>query len=176
MKIEVAQLEQGPLQFDERLILDPERLSGDPVASPIEVRLEGEVRPRDGLFSILGRFRATGELSCSRCLEPVSWNADEQFCVEFRRPLDGEPEQEIGLDDDELDVAFLDGDALDLTDLAVEQVLLALPIRVLCREDCAGLCPQCGANRNLPDACSCEPEIDPRWQALAELAKGGPEN
>ena len=54
----------------------------------------------------------------------------------------------------------------------VEFVELAMPVRILCSEDCAGLCPSCGANRNLVEECGCEPEIDPRWSALAALKDG----
>ncbi len=76
---------------------------------------------------------------------------------------------EVELGETEMDVIFLDGDQLDLTDLAAEQVMLSMPMRSLCRSDCAGLCPKCGANRNLDSGCSCEPETDPRWDALRAL-------
>ena len=63
-------------------------------------------------------------------------------------------------------------EVLDLSDMAAEQVLLALPMRVVCAEECAGLCPQCGGNRNLEGACRCEPETDPRWAALRDIVGG----
>ena len=68
-----------------------------------------------------------------------------------------------------LDIVFIEDMSYDLKDLAAEQVLLTLPMRVVCSEDCAGLCPNCGGNRNIDGACSCEPEIDPRWEALRGL-------
>ena len=99
MKIDVSRLEQGPLEFAERMTLEPERLAGDLVASPVEVRLEGEVRPQGGAYSVTGRCRAAGELSCSRCLEPVAWEADERFSVEYRRPEGSGTEPELGLEE-----------------------------------------------------------------------------
>ena len=176
VKIDISSLESGPLRFDERLVVEPERLASEEVPSPIAVRLEGEVRSIGEAVSVLGRCRAEGSLACSRCLEPVPWTVDEEFCVEYRRPGGVLLDPEIGLEEDDLEVSFLEGDELDLLDLATEQVLLALPMRILCNESCAGLCPSCGANRNLADACGCEPEVDPRWQALAGLTGLGPES
>ena len=170
MKIDVTRLEHGPLRFDERLTLESERLESEDVASSIAVRLEGEVRRHGEAYSVLGRCRGEGSLACSRCLEPVPWTVDEQFCVEYRRPDVVDSDVEIGLDEDDLEVSFLEGDEIDLLAIAAEQVVLALPLRIRWTESCAGLCPSCGANRHLPAASDCEPEVDPRWQPLAELS------
>ena len=67
----------------------------------------------------------------------------------------------------------LTGDELDLEPLARDAVLLELPLAPLCREDCAGLCPTCGANRN-HEECGCAPAADPRWAALDALRDGDP--
>lgn len=173
MKVNLSQLEEEPLRFSEELSVDPERLDFESVTAPVAVKLEGEVRPLGDRFTVSGRCRAEGSLACSRCLQPTPWKVEENFAVDYRlsegTPLDAE----LGLDEEDLDVVFIQGDELDLSDLAAEQVLLALPMRHVCDESCAGLCPQCGANRNREEACSCEPEIDPRWNALADLAGTG---
>jgi uncharacterized protein len=57
-----------------------------------------------------------------------------------------------------------------LEDAVREQVLLALPGRMLCQQDCQGLCPQCGANRNRTNCDCVQPAVDSRWKALADLA------
>jgi uncharacterized protein len=68
-----------------------------------------------------------------------------------------------------LEIAILESNNIDVAELVREQILLNLPEQVFCAEDCKGLCPQCGANRNLID-CKCEEkEIDPRWAALKNL-------
>ena len=170
VKIDVSKFGQEPLRFNEEFSVEPDRLDCDQVTTPMRVRLEGEVRPSNGFFTVAGDCRMEGSVACSRCLEPVSWGVDEEFSVDYRAPAATSLDAELGLDQDELDVAFLESDTLDLADLAAEQILLALPMRVVCDESCAGLCPRCGANRNRDGACTCEPEVDPRWQALAGLA------
>ena len=172
MKIDISKIAHEPLRFDESLLVDAERLDSEQVAGPITVHLVGEIRPHESVFSVAGRCSAEGPLSCSRCLEPVPWNVTEDFSVEYRMPASAPLEADAGLEDEDLDVAFLRNEELDLTDLAAEQVLLAMPMRIVCESNCAGLCPRCGANLNNDGECGCEPEIDPRWGALADLAGG----
>jgi uncharacterized protein len=168
VKIELKAIENEPVSFDERIELEPGRLDEGQVAGAVSVHLEGTVRATGGSYRVAGRFSAAGPLACARCLEPVPWQASEEFSVECR-PAGTVGDDELELDERELDVAFLDGDVLDLAEVAVEQVMLALPMKVLCDDGCAGLCPQCGANRNQTGACTCGREVDPRWQALDGL-------
>ena len=176
MKIDIGKLEHEPLRFDEELLVDAERLGPDQVAGQISVHLTGEVRPHEDIFSIAGRCAAKGSLSCSRCLEPVSWSVSEDFSFEYHLPESAPLDPEAGLDEGDLNVSFLQGQELDLTELAAEQVLLAMPMRILCQSSCAGLCPRCGTNLNRVDDCGCKPEVDPRWGALADLAGGARES
>lgn len=176
MKIDISKLENEPLLFDEELLLEADRLSPDQAAGQIMVRLTGEVRPHEDVFSIVGHCAAQGPLSCSRCLEPVSWNLDEDFSFEYHRHESAPLDAEAGLDEGDLDVAFLQGQELDLTELAAEQVVLAMPMRILCQPSCAGLCVRCGTNLNHVESCGCKPEVDPRWGALADLAGGARES
>jgi uncharacterized protein len=167
VQIDLSTIDDAPVDFDEKLTVLPERLDDPAVSAPLDVRLEGVMRPIGPCYRIDGRISAGGTLACSRCLEPVSWQVDDSFAVEYRRAHPDD--EEVELTDDELDVAFLDGDVLDLGEVAAEQLLLALPMRIVCDEQCAGLCPRCGANRNRDGACVCEPEADPRWDALREI-------
>ena len=78
-------------------------------------------------------------------------------------------ESEVELEKDELGVLLVDGEHLDTEPLIAEQVLLELPMKPLCASECRGLCPRCGADRNLvPDCCE-EPAGDERWEALGAL-------
>ena len=71
--------------------------------------------------------------------------------------------------EDDLGVSFYKDETLDLGELMREQFILALPMKPLCRADCAGLCPVCGMNRNR-ETCGCQSEwIDPRMEALRRL-------
>jgi uncharacterized protein len=101
---------------------------------------------------------------------------EDRFSAEYRPGTEAPGEGEFPIENEELDVAFLRGEELDLADLAVEQVLLALPMRIVCDDDCAGLCPSCGANRNVEGACRCEPETDPRWDALKNALRSSSAN
>jgi len=170
VKIDISKLEHEPLSFDEELCVEADRLDTDQVAGPIAVHLSGEVRPHGEVYSISGRCSADGSLVCSRCLEPVTWSVEENFSFEYRLSTAAPLDDEAALDEADLEVAFLQGEELDLAELAAEQVLLAMPMRILCETSCAGLCPRCGANLNMVDDCGCRPEVDPRWQALADLA------
>ena len=170
MKVDLSSVESEPLGFDEKLSLSPDRLDEDQVAGAVEVRLVGTVRPMGDNFLVDGTFRASGPMACSRCLAPVPWQAEDRFSVEYRPGSAAPGEGEFVIDEGELDVAFLVDHELDLDDLAAEQVSLALPMRIVCDESCAGLCPRCGGNRNVEGACRCEPEIDPRWHALQDIS------
>jgi len=116
-----------------------------------------------------GRYAGRFEVSCARCLEPVEIPLSADFDLIFR-PLGadaGPPERSITAS--ETEIGYYRKDSLLLEDVLREQVLLSLPVRTLCKPDCEGLCPSCGANRNL-QPCSCgEEKTDPRWEALTGL-------
>ncbi|PYS86796.1 MAG: hypothetical protein DMF62_14670 [Acidobacteria bacterium] len=119
--------------------------------------------------SVAGKIGANFDIECCRCLQPVSVSLLLDFEVEFvdkeHFGVDGEHE----IDPANLSADALESDQIDLNEVVREQLLLNLPERVYCREDCKGLCEICGANRNLKD-CSCTDDaIDPRWSALKNL-------
>jgi uncharacterized protein len=120
---------------------------------------------------LVGRVGARLECDCSRCLEPFEVPVDAEFDVMFL-PAEahvGGPGEEVREDD--LGVSFYKDDTIDLGALMREQFYLALPMKPLCREDCQGLCPVCGVNRNR-ETCSCRSEwVDPRMEALRNLRK-----
>ncbi|HET9622142.1 MAG TPA: DUF177 domain-containing protein [Kofleriaceae bacterium] len=124
-----------------------------------------------------GTFRGELTVACSRCVGPVKLPLDEKLRVTFM------PSHEIPDDDaagkagddegpevaeEDLDVFPFDGERIDLEPLFREQFVLAIPYAPLCKEDCKGLCPQCGIDRNTA-TCTCEPPIDPRLAALKGL-------
>ena len=174
MKIDLSKIEGEPKTFAETFELDEEKLDPDRVTGGMEIHLEGNVRPVGEHYLVDGRLKARGRINCGRCLEPVDWRADSDFNVEVALAEAAPLDPEIALDEADLDVMYLEKPLLELEDLAIEQVELELPIRVLCSEECAGLCPRCGANRNVKGACECEPEVDPRWAALKDIAGQDP--
>lgn len=110
------------------------------------------------------------EVACARCLEPVRHTLQSQVDSIFR-PLgiDAGP-SERSINATEAEIGYYQESGLLLEDVLREQVLLSLPARTLCREDCKGLCPRCGHNLNT-ESCACDPApADPRWSALSDLA------
>ncbi len=123
-----------------------------------------------------GTFKGHLTVACSRCVGPVKLVLDEQLRVTFMPPSEmpveeeGAPEAEEGTEvtGGDLDVFPFDGEKIDLEPLIREQFVLAVPFAPLCSEDCKGLCPQCGIDRNT-GTCNCEKPIDPRLAALKGL-------
>jgi uncharacterized protein len=146
------------------------------LASDDPVWLEGDPRPIDGVI-VTGRLssagedrfylsgRMTGDVAeeCRRCLTPTTAHIDEELHLLFADASDEES--------DESDVYMLEPRAttVDLRPALREQWLLAVPGYALCREDCKGLCPRCGADLNV-GPCGCTPAVDPRWAALRRVS------
>lgn len=107
-------------------------------------------------LSARGSFAAEGEAQCDRCAEPMSVRIEKDFST-ILLPRDSAPAgtMNVELAGDDLEVAFYDGIGVEVSDIFWEQVAVALPVKLLCRDDCRGVCPKCGANRNLaPCGCS----------------------
>ena len=109
---------------------------------------------------------------CARCLcegtYPVAARFDLYY---FPQPESGGPDEEIELRKEDLEVGFYDGLRLDVDLVVLEQIELSLPMKFLCRVDCKGLCPECGANLN-DGKCDCKKEAaDPRLAVLLEFKK-----
>jgi uncharacterized protein len=125
---------------------------------------------RDGKKARLaGQMGTRVELPCSRCLEPYQTPVSASFDLLFLPATEqvGKPEGEIN--DEDVGVSFYTDDQIDLAEVIREQIFLSLPMKPLCREDCQGLCPVCGINRN-NGSCSCQFEwVDPRMDALRRL-------
>lgn len=118
---------------------------------------------------VAGDFSASLELSCARCLEPVVRQVTKSFDLLYRPQGADAGQEEISVTQAEADIGYYTGDGLALEDVLREQVLLAVPLKVVCSEECNGLCPHCGQNLN-QGPCSCpEPIADNRWSALKDL-------
>lgn len=132
------------------------------------LKVAGTVSRAGHDIRVRGRLGTTIARACDRCLADVSLTIDVPFDLfyEPNEPVTGESEKELQVKD--LEFSVYENDEIDLDQLVVEQLALNVPARMLCRDDCRGLCDQCGIDLNLA-SCSCEKPIDPRWQALADL-------
>jgi uncharacterized protein len=126
-----------------------------PVAVPARVDVSRMV---GGGYSLRLRFESSISGPCMRCLEPAS-PATSVDAREIDQPGGGE----------ELDSPYVTGDEVDLAQWAHDAYSLALPAQVVCRPDCLGLCPDCGANLNADPEHEHEAAPDPRWSKLREL-------
>ena len=136
---------------------------GVPEGSPVELDLRLEA-VMEGVL-VTGTARAGLEGECARCLEPVTDETEVRF-----QELFVYDDQDVD-PDEELEVSTLQDDLVDLEPLLRDAVVLALPFQPLCRDDCPGLCPECGARlADDPDHGHDEP-VDPRWAALSALVE-----
>ena len=174
-------LEGSYIEREEFRPLSPVALSGrlQPIVSD-----EGGEPGREGVFRLRGWMSCRIELACVRCLEPFLVDLAEELDLLYlpqssnEAPAAEESEADAltelfgrGLEREELAVSFYRDERIDLSQMMVEQIVLALPMKPLCKPDCRGLCALCGANRNLL-SCDCGPEdTDPRWAPLKTLQK-----
>lgn len=133
------------------------------------VTFTGETEKVDERVHVRGTVKAEADVACFRCLEPVRTSLNISFDDAFVDEEHEPSEAELALEAEDLDVSIAIDGKIDLAEVAREQLLLALMDQVLCRDDCRGLCPKCGGNRNLLDCKCIENEIDPRWSALKGL-------
>ena len=139
------------------------------VVSPVQ--LDFDIHKDKEKFRLVGTVRADLELSCSRCLEPFRLPVDAAFDLQYLPAAEMAAQHEKEVADEDLDTSYYLDDQIDLNELMREQFYLALPMKPLCGDDCKGLCPQCGTNRNT-GSCDCETGWeDPRLAALRQLKR-----
>jgi uncharacterized protein len=140
-----------------------------------------EVKPASEGITLNGRIERTGEdyllratlrggieTSCSRCLELAHLDVDLSLTLSYVESDEVGPSEDD--EEDEEGVVHFQGGVIDLSPQIRDELLLALPIGPICREDCAGICPTCGRNRNLtPCDCKKRPNGTSKFGALAKL-------
>jgi uncharacterized protein len=123
------------------------RQVGDLKFDAVAELVGAEIRVRGHLGTVI-------ECSCDRCLGLVQIPVERDLDLFYRPMKEIAREEEIEISDDESDVAFYHEKGIELADVVSEQVILSIPMKVVCRADCKGLCPVCGVNRNL-ELCNC---------------------
>ena len=121
-------------------------------AKPLTVSAEAELAGDE--IRVRGHISGVLESACGRCLEKIEIPVELDFDLPYRPMEEIAREEEVEVGEDELKVGFFSGDGVNLADVVKEQVLLFVPMKVVCRPDCLGLCPVCGTNRNV-EHCSC---------------------
>lgn len=172
MRYNVAQLLRGPTGALRRYEVSEDIRHLDAELEPIQplVGLVSLMRTSQGIL-LTGRLQTVLRVACRRCLEPCTMEAELELEEEYHpvvriaeAPLDDAPEE----DRDEA-LVIDEHHILDMSEVVRQGLWLAGPTEALCRSDCAGLCPDCGGNRNIGE-CRCDQRaIDPRWTALQAL-------
>lgn len=165
MKLDLREILDTPgarLPFEQEVSTD--RLEYGSVKEYTEpVMARGEIVNTAGVLTARGEITAHMRCICDRCGREF----DMVHTVEVDTPLVPEEETD-GEGGYESETFPLEGDWLDLDDLLETAFILDMPTKLLCREDCRGVCPKCGKNLNDGD-CDCRPDIDPRLAVLEQL-------
>ena len=160
MRIDLKKLSSvygSKIPFAGQADLSAEELYGErPFRQPVQY--EGEIVNHLGVLKLNGTVRTVYATHCSRCFKALEV------------PLSARVETVLAREGSEEDDVFvLTGDAVEVEDVLIPELLLQVRMTYLCKEDCKGLCPVCGADRNVT-ACACESrQVDPRLAALAAL-------
>jgi uncharacterized protein len=169
MRIELENLEHGGGAFSREYAAGDLKFD-EPELSLVEpVRVAGRIRRRNEEVELQGTLVTRAAVACGRCLKPVEFPIDVKFAERFAPAVAWRDEEQHELQQEDLNLAVFDGEAIELDDLVKEEILLAMPGHILCDEKCKGLCPHCGANLN-ETSCDCATnQIDSRWEKLKDL-------
>ncbi len=134
---------------------------------PVNVDLE--IQKRSDHIRVLGMLRGSLQVACHRCLRTFQWPLDERIDLVLMEEKESEPSEEIEFEASDLDYEFFDGIVIEIDQLVAEQIFIALPVKILCSENCLGLCPRCGANLN-EEPCQCDQKAgDTPFSALEAI-------
>ena len=172
MRVELSSLEGKSGRFAHAYQPDELTLHDERVGLAQPPGIAGRIFRADGQLFIEGQLTALAQVECDRCLTPIELPVAKEFTLEYVTTEAYQAFEAAELSEEDLALSVFDGEGIDIDEIVREQLLLAVPSQTLCRENCKGLCPACGEDRNLVD-CDCKgSEIDPRWKGLENLVNG----
>ena len=171
LQVNVAQLLQESMGAVRQVALDASIPDHDGIGVG-NVRGELKLTRTDRGILATGLLKIAISDACSRCLKPIDYQVDVRVDDEFLPSVDVETGRRLSYEGEaDADTKSIDDHhELDLTDTVIEYRAAALPLAPLCRDDCKGICPQCGVDLN-ESSHGCEADIDPRWDKLRELLR-----
>jgi uncharacterized protein len=171
LSLNLARIRAAQERFEKTYAPEAVTAEGDTFSVVAPAELAFDIFKDKDKFRLEGRVTSTLELPCGRCLEAYPLAVDAAFDLRYQPRSTNTGEGEQSVEEDDLTTAFYDNEEIDLGQLVREQFYLALPMKPLCRDECKGLCPQCGTNLNR-GTCGCSPEWqDPRLAVLRTLNK-----
>ena len=179
LQVTISKVPDEGLEVDE--VVSGLVLASDPgdLSIPEDGRFKARVERADSnSLHVRGHLTLKTFGPCSRCLADTPLLVDQEldlfFLPESENHSEYDDEEGAEIQDRDLVVTFYKGDTLDLESVVREQILLAQPMKRLCREDCKGVCPTCGADRNRVECgCPSAAKIDSPFSSLSLLGSVG---
>lgn len=166
MKIIVSEIPDEGIELDLKDVIQSDVVK---IVSPVKSVLRMDKVEEDVI--VRGALSADVDLECSRCLNHFQAHIASQVDVVYHPVRDIAKSEQHELKGDELDTVFYSDDQIETDDLLREQLILNLPMKPLCSQDCKGFCSQCGADLNI-SGCGCKTkETDSRFDVLKKLKK-----
>lgn len=164
LQLDVSMLKRAPGDFqrlDLSAELPPYDSQGEALVFPGPVRVNLVVSNTGSAIAVEGEVSGRVRLNCDRCLEPYELVIEAPVKETYTQAVQNSGDEAVPFN----------GDMIDITPEVMKGIILSLPMKALCRDDCRGLCPKCGCNLN-KTSCDCASgEIDPRLSILEELLK-----
>jgi len=169
--IEIEDLKPEPLHIRHVFPIGEIKFSHEDAALSAPVATDFVLTHKDRDLRVDGTVETAIRFKCSRCAKDFSRSFAARFNLSYLPQPKWSENAEIELRYEDMEVAYYDGIALDVDLMVLEQIELAMPMKFVCREDCKGLCYQCGADLN-EGACLCKHEdTDSRLSVLLDLQK-----
>jgi len=169
MRVHLDRVREGAFEWDEVLEIDPERLSHPDLVALTSVRWQGRLEYVEPGFLLTASYRYERTLRCQRCLGAESNAVGGRFELLLLVETGGRGGVESALEEEELGVVHVAEEEVEIDPFLIEQIGLDIPMKPVCRPDCAGLCQSCGTDLN-EGPCDCDLSVrDPRWGALEGL-------
>jgi len=172
MFLSVKEMELRKIRFDETFEAGQLEFASENLEQVTPLHAVGSaemLKNTGGELRIQGRYTVELKAQCDRCLVEARFPLDAGFDLFYQPASNIARDEEIEIDEGEAEIGFYEHGGLELEDILREQILLALPMQRVCSENCKGICPVCGKNRNQSD-CDCHvPKADDRWGALRKL-------
>ena len=175
MFFSLRELETRPLPFEQSYPVGEFKfdLPGKPgsviQSDPVKTSGVAELESLSGEIHVSGHVTANLETECAKCLEKAVIAVDSDFDLRYMPEGIVSEGGEVQIGDIETEVGFYTGHGLELRDVIEEYLLLAVPMRPVCSEDCHGLCPVCGTNRNEQECKCLTLVVDDRWSGLKTI-------
>ena len=166
MFIEIERLTLEPLHVQHLFDIRELQFKHDDAILEKPVAADFILTHKEKDLHVEGTIQTGIRYQCSRCLKEYSSPLDAHFDLYYLPQGNWKRDEEVELKDEDLEVGYYDGIGLDVNLMVLEQIELAMPMKFICREECKGLCPSCGADLNEG---SCECKVDAADSRLAVL-------